>query len=146
LLKGAERKGFKFVQDELKTVVKESDKQRFSLSNDGLKIRANYGHSIAVDLGYSPSRPPDVLYHGTAIENFKAIRANGLARGNRQYVHLSRDFETAISIGRRHGKPIVIEARAGRMHLDGYKLYLSESGIWLTEYVPVKYLILLKLT
>ena len=141
LLRGAEQNGFRIGIDELSVVVKESDKKRFSFSEDGLRIRANYGHSIAVNLGYKPSVPPDVLYHGTAAKNLKAIRVGGLTKGNRQYVHLSPDSDTAMGVGRRHGKPIVLKVESGRMHSDGHEFYLSSSGIWLTEYVPPEYLV-----
>lgn len=146
LLRGAERNGLRITLDEVRTVVKENDKQRFSLSDDGLKIRANYGHSIVVDLGYNPAEPPDVLYHGTAVSNLKSIRCKGLTKGNRQYVHLSPDHDTAANVGWRHGKPIVLKVQSGRMHSDGHEFYLSSSGIWLTEYVPPEYLIFPKLT
>ncbi len=146
LLTGAELSGFKITLDELRTVVRQSNKQRFSFSDDGLWIRANYGHSITVDLSYSPAVPPDVLYHGTALRNLKAIRSNGLTKGNRQYVHLSPDFDTAMGIGQRHGKPIVLKVQSGRMHSDGHEFYLSSSGIWLTDCVPPQYLVFQKLT
>lgn len=47
-------------------VVDTNDKQRFSFSEDGLRIRANQGHSVQVDLGLAPQVPPARLYHGTA--------------------------------------------------------------------------------
>ncbi len=146
LLAEAGRSGFKITRDEFNKVVKENDKQRFSFSEDGLRIRANYGHSIAVDLGYSPAVPPDVLYHGTAVRSLKAIRANGLTKGNRQDVHLSPDAKTARNVGQRHGKPIVLEVLSGQMHLDGHEFFLSSSGIWLTDNVPPQYLVFQKLT
>lgn len=140
LIKGAEQNGFSIAPDELNVVVKENNKQRFSFSEDGLRIRAKYGHSIAVDLGYSPVVPPDVLYHGTAKRNLESIMANGLIKGNRYYVHLSPDHETAMNVGQRHGKPIILEVLSGQMHSDGYKFYLcSESKVWLIEGVPVEY-------
>lgn len=141
LLKGAEQNGFGITPDELNVVVEENNKQRFSFSEDGRRIRAKYGHSIAVDLGYNAVVPPETLYHGTARRNLKSIRADGLTKGNRYHVHLSPDFETAISIGQRHGKPIVLEVEAGRMHSDGYEFYLcAESKVWLTEGVPTEYI------
>ena len=142
IIRQAEHNGFNITQGELRTVVEENGKQRFSFSDDGLRIRANYGHSIAVDLGYRPVVPPDLLYHGTAERSLKAIRANGLTKGNRQYVHLSPDPDTATSVGRRHGKPIVLKVESRRMHSNGHRFYLSNSGIWLAEYVPVEYLII----
>lgn len=141
LLKGAEQNGFIIKPDDLNTVVEKNDKQRFSLSEDGLRIRAKYGHSIAVDLGYSPILPPEILYHGTAKRNLESIRTNGLTKGSRYYVHLSPDNETAISVGQRHGKPVVLEVEAGRMYSDGYKFcFCPESKVWLTDGVPVEYI------
>lgn len=140
LLQASKQRGLQITQDELKEVVKRSDKHRFSFSENGLRIRANYGHSIAVDLGYSPTIPPDVLYHGTASRNLKSIRANGLTKGNRKYVHLSPDPITATSVGQRHGKPIVLEVLSCRMNSDGYKFYLPTDKVWLTDQVPPEYL------
>ena len=61
LLRACEQHGLPFTLDELKAVVATSDKQRFALSEDGLRIRANQGHSVDIELGYQPLEPPDVL-------------------------------------------------------------------------------------
>ena len=140
LLRKAGQRGMRITLDELRTVVKENDKQRFSFSKDSMRIRANQGHSIEVDLGYEEVAPPDVLYHGTAQRNLGLIRVEGLTKGNRHHVHLSPDSETARKVGQRYGKPVVLEIKAGQMHADGYKFYLSANGVWLREYVPASYL------
>jgi len=127
--------------DELKIVVRENDKQRFSFSEDGLRIRANQGHSVEVNLDYKEVVPPEILYHGTARRNVESIRINGLTKGSRHHVHLSPDPDTALKVGQRHGKPVVLEVQAGRMHKDGNKFYISANGIWLTEHVAPQYLI-----
>lgn len=49
----------------LQDIVASCSKQRFALSDDGQRIRANQGHSITVDLGLVPVEPPQWLYHGT---------------------------------------------------------------------------------
>ena len=123
-----------------KSGVRESDKQRFSFSKDGMFIRANQGHSIPVDLGYDEVTPPEVLYHGTAHHRLDSIGWHGPLRGSRHHVHLSADTVTAKKVGQRYGKPIVIEVQARRMHSDGYKFYLSTNKVWLTEYVPPSYI------
>lgn len=140
LLRGAARRGMRFTCDELKMVVEENDKQRYSLSADGQRIRANQGHSIAIDLGYDEVEPPEVLYHGTARHRLKSIRQEGLLRGSRHHVHLSPDAVTAKKVGQRYGKPVILEVQAKRMHTDGCKFYLSANGVWLTEHVPPSYL------
>ncbi|HEX9048259.1 MAG TPA: RNA 2'-phosphotransferase, partial [Verrucomicrobiae bacterium] len=66
LLRAANQHGVALTLDELKQIVATSDKKRFAFSDDGLRIRANQGHSIEVDLQYEPQIPPELLYHGTA--------------------------------------------------------------------------------
>ena len=56
------------------------------------------------------------------------------------YVHLSKDIKTAINVGKRHGNPVVLEINAKRMYKDGIKFYLSKNNVWLTKYVPSKYI------
>jgi putative RNA 2'-phosphotransferase len=132
--------GVIITRDELREVVANNDKKRFSFNDDGLLIRANQGHSVEVDLGYEPALPPGILYHGTAERFLASIREQGLIKGRRHHVHLSADLETAEKVGRRHGKPVVIRVAAGRMHQDGIVFYLSANGVWLTEHIPVPYL------
>jgi putative RNA 2'-phosphotransferase len=126
--------------DIIKFIVKNNDKQRFIISEDGNSIRANQGHSISVDLQLESKIPPDILYHGTASRFLNSIRENGLKSMNRQYVHLSWNEETAVKVGQRHGNPVILYIDAKKMYEDGYKFYLSENKIWLVEKVPKKYI------
>lgn len=124
--------GFPVTPAAIAEVVRGSDKQRFALSEDGQRIRANQGHSFAVDLGLSPVVPPDVLFHGTAEATLATILSEGLKPMQRQHVHLSRDRETAIRVGQRHGTPVVLGVAAGRLAAEGQAFYLSANGVWLT--------------
>jgi putative RNA 2'-phosphotransferase len=132
--------GIKLTPDRIRRIVAVSDKNRFSISEDGLRIRANQGHSLAIDLGFEKAEPPQLLYHGTPIHHLLAIRHQGLIKGNRQYVHLSVDKETAEDVGRRYGKPVVLTIKAALMHKDGFKFFLSANGVWLTDNVPPEYI------
>ena len=58
---------------------------------------------------------------------------------SRQYVHLSKDTETATKVGTRHGNLYIINIDAKKMYEDGYKFYLSDNGVYLTKTVPTKY-------
>jgi putative RNA 2'-phosphotransferase len=116
-------------------VVETSDKQRFALDPTGLRIRANQGHSIDIDLGLETSEPPAVLFHGTAVASVPSIRAGGLKPGSRRHVHLSPDEATAIKVGRRHGKPVVLRVQSGRMWAAGTEFYRAANGVWLTAAV-----------
>jgi putative RNA 2'-phosphotransferase len=122
----------------LKEIVAEDSKQRYSFSAHNIKIRANQGHSIDVDLGLVQIEPPKILYHGTSQNIIWMIRRDGLLPMKRQYVHLSNNHDTAISVGKRHGEPIVITVKSGLM--AEFVFHKSENGVWLTKHVPVKYL------
>ena len=83
--------------------------------------------------------PPDLLYHGTATRFLPTILEEGLKPMSRQYVHISSDLETAIQIGKRHGKPVVLVIRARDFVNDGHQLYRSSNGVWLDAAVECKY-------
>ncbi len=137
LLNAANSHGQHINQSRLIEIVETNDKKRFSFSDDGLRIRANQGHSIKhIDLGLESSSPPDVLYHGTVDRFMVEIREDGLKKMSRQHVHLSADEKTAIKVGQRRGKPIVLSVDAKKMADAGYVFYLSENGVWLTDHVP----------
>lgn len=130
----------KFSREILEEIVRTDKKQRYSFNEDGTKIRANQGHSIQVDLELHPIKPPDVLWHGTAEKYTSSIEKTGLKPGNRMYVHLSSDTETAVTVGQRHGRPIVYKVKSGQMYRDGFCFYRSANGVWLTLLVPEIYL------
>jgi putative RNA 2'-phosphotransferase len=140
LLAGLSAKGVTLTESELEELVRSSDKQRFTLTADRTRIRANHGHSVDVDLGLVPEVPPERLYHGTVGKFLDRIRREGLVAGARRYVHLSIDVATAELVARRRGRPIVIGVLAGEMHRAGHALFRSTSGIWLTEQVSRQFL------
>lgn len=141
LLRLAAGHGRHISHDHLVRVVAGNDKKRFAISEDSLRVRAVQGHSASqVAIRFTPRIPPETLFHGTAQRFMESIRARGLMPSDRQYVHLSPDPATALSVGKRHGKPTVLIVHAAAMTRDGFLYYLSENGIWLTRNVPAKYL------
>lgn len=124
----------------IEQIVRDSDKQRFKLSDDGRRIRANQGHSIDIDLALQPVEPPASLYHGTATRFAASIRSTGLEKRSRQHVHLSLERDTAIKVGSRHGAPLVLHVRAGEMHAQGFVFYRSDNGVWLTDAVAPQFI------
>lgn len=131
--------GVAITRDELLQIVATSDKQRFALSADGARIRANQGHSVDVELELAPAAPPAVLYHGTVDRFLESIRAQGLIKGERHHVHLSADLATAQKVGGRRGKPVVLVVRAADMVAAGHTFYVSQNGVWLTDAVPATF-------
>lgn len=121
-------------------IVASSDKQRFVLSDDGKRIRANQGHSVSVDLELLPQVPPSRLYHGTASRFLESIRREGLRPMERQHVHLSTDEATAQTVGKRHGHASILGIDAQAMHEGGHLFFCSKNGVWLTESVPATFI------
>lgn len=140
LIQKMNENGFKISEDILAHVVETNNKQRFAFNSDRTSIRANQGHSIQVDVELKEQVPPEYLYHGTAEKNVSSILNSGLEKRARQHVHLSKDIETAVKVGQRHGKPKVFRVATNKMATDGFKFYLSENMVWLTDNVPPKYL------
>lgn len=140
LIKKVNESGITLDRKLLDYVVETNSKKRFAFNDTLDKIRASQGHSVAITLGYSCQKPPEILFHGTGESSVQSILDTGLQKRNRQHVHLSTDIDTAIKVGQRHGKAIVLKVLAEQMHRDNFEFFLSDNGVWLTEYVPVKYL------
>ena len=124
----------------IKQAVITNDKKRFSLSDDEQFIRANQGHSINVDLQLKPITPPECLYHGTATRFLESIEQEGLKPQQRQHVHLSSNIKTATAVGKRYGKPVILEVAAGAMYQQGFEFFLSNNDVWLTDSIPTNFL------
>lgn len=124
----------------LEEIVRTDEKGRYSFNEDHTLIRANQGHSIPVDVELEKQIPPRYLYHGTGEKYRASIDEIGLIPKSRLYVHLSADIETAINVGKRHGKPVVYRVWSGLMHKNGFDFYKSVNGVWLTGEVPAKYI------
>jgi putative RNA 2'-phosphotransferase len=143
LLTGLASHGHKISREDLDAIVRDDAKQRYAISDDGRRIRANQGHSIEVELALALEEltPPQFLYHGTATRFADAIRREGLRPMGRHHVHLSADEATAIAVGKRHGKPIVFRIAADEMAAAGTKFFRSANGVWLVDAVPPQYLV-----
>lgn len=143
LLIKAKQNGVQIDLLELTEIVENNDKQRFCLSDDGKKIRANQGHSIGVELNLQEQAPPEFLYHGSARKNLQSILQSGIHKGNRHHVHLSNNCESARQVGQRHGKPIVFKILAQEMYQQDFIFYRSPNGVWLVEYIPAEFIVML---
>jgi len=103
-----------FDYNELKKVVSNDNKGRFSLDSDMCKIRANQGHNknlterigLIIDSQIEVT-PPAILYHGTKYEKLDYIQRDGICKMSRSHVHLSVDIETAQIVANR-GEVVVL--------------------------------------
>ena len=141
LLQQATSHGRRMTHDDILRIVSDSDKQRFAVSEDRTQIRANQGHSVKVDLALSHTSAPEVLYHGTIARFLESIRVQGLLKGQRHHVHLSEDEQTASQVGARRGKPVLLRIASGEMGQSGFLFYRTANGVWLTDHVPLEYII-----
>lgn len=131
---------YHYTQELLDEIVKTNNKNRYEYNEDKTKIRARQGHSINVDVGLTPVTDVDELYHGTSDKFIDSIIKEGIKPMSRIYVQLSKDIETAITVGKRHGgKTVIIIVDVKRMISDGESIYISNNGIYCTKYVDPKY-------
>lgn len=140
LLQACAKHGRSLSRNELDEIVATNPKQRFAFSEDGRRMRANQGHSTAVDLGHEPAEPPDILFHGTIRRLLPVIREKGLLRMERHHVHLSADEATALAVGGRRGKPALLRIDARAMRNAGHLFLRTPNGVWLTDTVPSSFI------
>ncbi len=140
LIEKCKKENVLFTFDELVEIVETNDKKRYAFNYEQTKIRTNQGHSIDVDVELKSVKPTVFLYHGTAKKNLDSILEIGIEKRSRQHVHLSIDKNTAIKVGLRHGRPIILKINSGIMHDDGNIFYLSENNVWLTDFINPKYI------
>jgi len=131
-------------QEELDHIVDTNDKKRLGYNDDKSKIRALQGHSIKVDVELKATRPPKFLYHGTSPDSYeKIVKGGGLSKMRRLHVHMTDKLDIANDVGKRYSKrdkPVILMIDSAAMYTDGYKFYLSDNGVWLTDNVPLKYI------
>lgn len=134
--------GHALTERDVVAAVRAGTKQRYELSVDEQSIRAIQGHSTnQVQRQLELVCPPPMLYHGTATRFLSSIGANGLVPAGRHHVHLSTDRASALEVGRRHGRPVVLVVNAQEMHAAGYAFHRVENGVWLTATVPAEFLV-----
>lgn len=124
---------------DIEKMIQTSEKKRHEIC-DG-KIRALYGHSVNKKIEKEPTKPPDILYHGTAHKFLEKIFEIGLISKDRQYVHLSEDVDTATVVGnRRDETPVVLKIDSKQAWMDGIKFFFGNENIWLSDDIPAKYI------
>lgn len=116
----------------IRRMLDEATKRRHELV-DG-RIRALYGHSLPGRIHKSPEDPPACLFHGTTPEAWQSIGLDGLRPVGRQYVHLSVDAPTAVSVGRRKSAtPVLLTVEAASGAAAGASFYKGNDLVWLAD-------------
>ncbi len=140
LLEACRTHNFPISRADLDEVVARNDKRRFSFDESGTRLRANQGHTVAVDLQLVAAEPPQTLFHGTNVQAVDAILSEGLTPMGRHHVHLSTTVDAARTVGARRGKPVVFAVDSAAMAAEGIPFYVSDNGVWLTAAVAPRFL------
>lgn len=129
-----------FTMKDLEEIVNTDNKGRYAFNDDKTLIRAVQGHSVkCVDIKFNEvdaESMRDKLFHGTGEKYVESILSQGLIPKSRQYVHLSDNYDTAVKVGQRHGKPVVFKINIDNLKKHGIKLYKSENNVYLAKAVP----------
>ncbi|WP_339850357.1 RNA 2'-phosphotransferase [uncultured Dokdonia sp.] len=133
-------KRFELTENQLIELNDSFDKVRWEIDSEKKRIKATHGHSISIEQELNSELPNKILFHGTASKNIAGIIKNGLLSGQRQYVHLSEDIEMASKVGKRHGKPFLIEINTTELIENGWEFFKTQQNVWLTKNIPSKYL------
>lgn len=133
-------KNMKITMIEIEMIVTEDDKSRFSFNNDKTKIKANQGHSIEIDHQFQKVIPNEILFHGTSKTFLDSIMRSGLDKMKRHHVHLHNDPNMSLTVGARHGPPVVLKVDVIQMVKDKFIFYKSVNEVFLVDHVPAKYL------
>jgi putative RNA 2'-phosphotransferase len=136
LLKSLNLKGQKLDLDDVRSLNFSFDKIRWEFNEDESKIRATHGHSIPIVLLGQSVTPPKTLFHGTSTKKVSSIIKTGILPMQRRFVHCSETIEMAIEVGKRHGKPIIIEIDAEGLSKEGAKFFKTGDNVWLTDKIP----------
>jgi putative RNA 2'-phosphotransferase len=125
--------------DRIRALIEASGTSRFEIA--GERVRARYGHSIAVDPVGPPVEPPEALFFGTDASSADTIAAQGLIPADRRHLHLSTTPEEALTIAQRKtSNPMVFRILAQDAHKTGVAFF-RESELFLTARVPPAFLV-----
>ncbi len=128
-----ERLGEPVAAEDVEDAVASGDRVRYEIQDD--RIRALYGHSIAVEPG-APSKPPEVLYVAIPASELERAQRYGLRGGRRRFLHLAGTLADAREAGRRAARRYaVLSIQALDAWEEGVNFY-DRRSLWLAEEVP----------
>ena len=86
-------------------------------------------------------KPPVILFYAVPIEDSDKVYKRGLNRLKNPFIEMYETRQEARGTIR-NKIPSLFAILSGAMAEDGYKFFYAETGEWLTDEVPSKYLLL----
>lgn len=140
VLAALQRRGYSLSDAEIEEIVRCDPKDRFELEA-GKRIRARFGHSVAVEAGMHPGMPPAALYFGVDARLLPKVLHTGLKPAKRMYLHLAATRRGAVQAAARRGRtPAVVSVAAHEAWAAGVRFYPRGCGVWLSDPVPPQFL------
>ena len=133
------KKGPKITIEDLKRIVNNDMKQRYSLNEIKGLIRANQGHSMNLNIKMIPitlENSPDYIVHGTYFRFLNKIKKEGLSKMKRQHIHFAVNDtknDSQVISGMRTNCEVLIWIDIKKAINDGYEFFISDNGVILTE-------------
>ncbi len=106
----------------------------------GSRIRAVYGHSIALKRLPEVATPPAMLFHGTAFENVVSILQEGISRMRRQFAHFSSDFDWVVQFLADKPKWAILAINTQRALEKGTVFRKANDHVWLADWMDPRFL------
>lgn len=134
----AERRGYGWLTPHhIEALVKTDVRMRYSVNSNG-EIRANYGHTIPVEMDDLPSEGiPDDLFYQTTDEELEFIRETGISPSDKTWVHLSKTYRQAYVSGLFHvDSPKIVRINAKGLIESGMPIYVGNEEIFLVKEIP----------
>ena len=123
-------------EKDIHELLESPDQYRFELTERG--IRALYAHSFFVEMDGEPMDPPELLYMGSTASAARRFKTEGIGPGDRFYVHLSLNRETAEERSRDPNAPVVVEILAKEASAAGVEFY-ERGEVVLTRRVEAQF-------
>lgn len=137
----ATQPGWSWVSADAVHHLAQQDGRRYEVVEN--RIRARYGHTVAIDTPGAPAVPPEWLYYGVPPASVDRLRVEGLHPQDRQFVHLSVTRQEALAIARRHDTDALVITILGRQaSSSGVAFFQASAGIYLARAIPPQFLLL----
>ena len=125
--------------DQIIRAVTSNDKQRYKVSEDGLWIKANQGHTLHIvdetlkKISYEQATTYSAVVHGTYHNVLYPIFTSGLSRMRRTHIHLTASDRVDASIGVisgfRSSCEILIYVDMCAAIKDGIDFFVSDNNV-----------------